>query len=121
MDHQRALLTRLANAKFRCGSSKRPAHIKHYQEKGIKVCDEWLNDKWAFLRWALPLFKDGLELDRIDNSKGYSPENCRFSTAKESRRHRSNCRSFDVLDAIETLREKGFSEVFIAEHFPLPK
>lgn len=120
MDHQRILLCKLANAKFRCGNSKRPAHIEHYQDKGIKVCEEWLSDKYAYLRWALPLYKDGLELDRIDNSKGYSPDNCRFSTAKASRRHRSNCRSFEVLDAVELLRANGFSELFIAEHFPMP-
>ena len=116
----RALRTRLANARFRCTNSKSKGHIKHYQSKGITVCDEWQRNPKAFLFWAKDKYAEGLELDRIDNSKGYSPENCRFVTIKQGRRNRSNCRSFDVLRAIDVLRGSGFSEVFINQHFPVP-
>lgn len=57
---------------------------KRYGAKGIKVCDEWKNNKSKFFEWA---FKNGyseeLTLDRIDVSNGYSPDNCRWATYKE--------------------------------------
>jgi hypothetical protein len=30
---------------------------------------------------------EGLQIDRIDNNKGYSPDNCRFVTPKENLRN----------------------------------
>jgi len=50
-----------------------------YGGRGIAMCDEWKNDPGAFIAWALENgYKEGLSLDRIDNNKGYSPDNCRF-------------------------------------------
>lgn len=115
----RALSTRLANARHRCYMSTNPNHIKHYRDKGIRVCDEWLQSRFAFLKWAKTAgYESGLELDRIDNSKGYEPSNCRFVDVIEGRRNRTTARSFDEKNAVRILREHGFSEVFIAEHFP---
>ncbi len=117
----RALSVRYTNARHRCYASQDPKHVTHYQNKNIKMCEEWLNSRFTFLMWAKPIYRKGLELDRIDNSGNYSPENCTFSTALDSRKNRTNCRSFKVLDAVKLLRENGFSEVFIKQHFPMPK
>lgn len=62
-----------------------------YYERGIKVCDEWKNDFFAFKKWAIKNgIKKGLHIDRIDNDKGYEPCNCRFITPKENCNNRRN-------------------------------
>jgi len=61
-----------------------------YKTKGIKVCDEWQEAK-TFIDWALLNgYKEGLQLDRINNNGDYSPNNCRFVTPKENCRNREN-------------------------------
>lgn len=46
--------------------------------KGIKVCDEWHN-KNNFIKWAKDNgFVKGLRLERLDKSKDFYPENCKF-------------------------------------------
>lgn len=52
-----------------------------YGGRGITVCDEWLGEYGStnFCKWSLDNgYKKGLELDRIDVNKGYSPNNCRW-------------------------------------------
>ncbi len=64
----------------------RKEHIsyKYYGERGITVCDEWLNDFQSFYDWALSSgYSKNLTLDRIDNDGNYEPSNCRWATAKE--------------------------------------
>ncbi len=63
---------------------------KNYGGRGIKVCDEW-HDAVIFINWALTHgWQEGLSIDRIDNDKGYSPDNCRWVTQKEQQRNRRN-------------------------------
>lgn len=73
-------------------------HSKNYMEKGITVCEEWRNDYLAFRTWAMSHgyheqpkdteHGDVLSIDRIDPSKGYSPENCQWITCAENLRKR---------------------------------
>lgn len=61
--------------------------FQYYGGRGITICKEWL-DAGTFCEWALTHgYEEGLSLDRIDNDKGYYPENCRFVTHKEQMRN----------------------------------
>ena len=63
----------------------RDKNYKHYGGRGITVCDEWHNDKEAFIKWAIEKgYKRGLCIDRRDNNGNYSPDNCRWVTPSES-------------------------------------
>lgn len=61
-----------------------------YHDKGM--CEEWLGEHGAenFIEWSLANgYKDNLTIDRIDGTKGYSPDNCRWVTMKEQNNNKS--------------------------------
>lgn len=75
---QRAGVYKGASEKVKC----------NYQDRGIDVCDEWLVFE-NFRDWALTHgYKEGLQIDRRDNDKGYCPENCRWVSSRENTNNR---------------------------------
>lgn len=77
------MITRATNPKY--------IEADRYSGRGITVCDEWRNSSNVFFEWALNHgYSDDLSLDRIDNSKGYYPENCRFTDFKTQCRNRDS-------------------------------
>lgn len=74
--------------KARCYNPK-SQNYHRYGERGIKVCDEWLNSFENFYEWAIANgYKSNLTLDRIDNDKNYCPENCRWATIQTQNNNR---------------------------------
>jgi hypothetical protein len=78
----------------RCGhNGTRHKWAMYYSDRGIHVCSDWHNRE-CFFDWAKSNgYQDDLELDRIDNSRGYEPNNCRWVTHKENQNNRTNSRS----------------------------
>lgn len=80
--------------KQRCNNPNN-TNYKNYGAKGIRVCKEWDKSFDNFYNWALSIgYKENknikLTIDRIDNTKGYYPSNCRFLTLKEQQNNRTN-------------------------------
>lgn len=55
---------------------------KDYGGRGITGCEEWLDVK-NFIEWCDQTYIEGMTLDRIDNNKGYNPDNCRWVSKSE--------------------------------------
>lgn len=69
------------------------SHYENYGGRGIDVCEEWKGENGFinFYNWSMQNgYSDDLTLDRKDNDKGYSPDNCRWVT------HMENCHNRGV-------------------------
>ena len=64
---------------------------RYYGAKGIRICPEWRHNFDLFQEWALENgYADDLTIDRIDNSKGYDPSNCRWVTKAEQNHNKTD-------------------------------
>ena len=82
----------------RCGHFKGASEceLRLYRDRGIEVCHLWQKSPRAFGDWLMAHgWRKGLQIDRIDNNQGYTPENCRVVTPKENANNRRNTLRLD--------------------------
>lgn len=68
-------------------------YYEYYGGRGIGICDEWYGKNGVdnFREWAMKNgYKRGLQIDRINNDKGYSPDNCRWVDRLEQGKNKRN-------------------------------
>lgn len=99
-----------SNMKSRCSNPK-DSRYSDYGGRGIKVCDEWKNDFFAFYQWAMSNgYSDNLTIDRIDNNEGYNPLNCRWVDNKTQARNRRSNINITIGNSTRSLKE--WCEIF---------
>ena len=88
----------------RCYNKKQISYSR-YGGRGITICDRWSDFK-NFLE-DMGVKPNGTSIERIDNNKGYCPENCKWATDEEQRSNKSGSRYFKIDDTVLNL--KGWS------------
>lgn len=81
------------NAKHRCYDEKCD-HYYLYGDRGVKMCERWLNNFDAFIA-DMGKCPKGMSLDRIDRNGDYCPENCRWADGIVQATNRSITRFFE--------------------------
>ena len=100
--------------KQRCNNPK-CINYHNYGGKGITVCDEWKNDFISFCNWANENgYSNKLTIDRIDNNKNYSPENCRWVDMKTQCNNRDTNIKITIGNATKTLTE--WCKIFMLDY-----
>lgn len=104
--------------KRRCevpGSSR----YKDYGGRGIAVCERWQ----SFENFYQDMGEQpvGMQIDRIDNHKGYFKENCRWTTNSENARNKRSTKNYTFLGQVcciaEWAERLGVKEGSLGERF----
>ena len=102
------LFTIWGSMKDRCYNKNHMGYPR-YGGIGILICEEWMDKDFGFINfynWAMDNgYSDELSIDRIDGSKSYFPENCRWATHKEQQNNTSNNIRIEHDGIIKTISE----------------
>lgn len=91
--------------KSRCTNQKHQDY-HHYGGRGITICDDWKENFQAFYDWSITNgYRKGLTIDRINNDKGYCPENCRWATVKEQSNNRRSNTCLEFRGEVKTISQ----------------
>lgn len=110
-----------SNIKTRCYNPNDP-HYDRWGKRGITMCDEWKNDFQAFYDWSMANgYSDDLTIERKDNDRGYSPDNCHYVTVAEQNQNKRNVilLTFDgeTLSTAEWARRLGLGKNTITTRY----
>lgn len=104
--------------KYRCNNVNNRAY-KYYGGRGIKICDEWLEDAMNFYTWSINNgYRDNLTIDRFPNNNGnYEPNNCRWVTIQAQQtttRRNKYFKAIKLLDGYEEINnnQKEFARKY---------
>lgn len=82
------------------------SNYKIYGNKGIRICDEWLNDYDSFCEWSLSHgYNDSLSIDRINNDGNYEPSNCRWADRYTQQRNTTRNKYLTINNETKTVTE----------------
>ena len=90
--------------KNRCYNEKEKSYLD-YGGRGIVMCDEWKDSFEAFYRDMSLRPSSVHTIERNDNDKGYSKENCHWSTRKEQANNRRTSLYYELNGESKTLQE----------------
>lgn len=95
---------------FKCMKQRcynpRNISFQNYGGRGINICKEWLENSSAFYEWSKNNgYAEDLTIDRIDNNKGYCPENCRWVSKKMQSNNKRNNRIISYKGKTQTLAQ----------------
>lgn len=102
------------------------ASYHNYGGRGIEMCKEWLEDFQAFYDWSMANGYDEnapqgqCTIDRIDNDKGYSPDNCRWVPMKKQVNNKRTTRIMEYNGAMLNMSEWS-RKLKIPYHFIQPR
>ena len=103
--YRRSLLKTLNHMKSRCYNE----NDKRYYDwggRGVDICPKWLENPDEFVSWSLENgYAPGLSIDRIDNNKGYSPDNCRWVTLAENNQNRRSSKLYSINGKTQNLQQ----------------
>lgn len=69
--------------KHRCANAKDRSYYL-YGGKGVKVCDNWINNFKNFFTWSIKNgYCEGLTVERLNSNGNYVPENCKWADRTE--------------------------------------
>lgn len=90
--------------KNRC-NNKNATQWKWYGGIGIKVCERWNESFEAFFEDMGDCPSNNHSIERMDNTKGYEPDNCRWATTKEQANNRRSNNVISCKGKTQTLQQ----------------
>lgn len=102
-----------AGMRDRCRNQKNK-YYDRYGGRGITICERW--DSFENFCADMGERPAGLTIERIDNDKGYSPDNCRWATAAEQNRNKTGVLKITI-DGVTRCLSEWAREVGVTRHY----